>query len=102
MYGLNQFASRHDAHAFGYNDTLNVYKPRRREPCTMLAFGVGTSFVKDIEEYHVESHRVHGCEARIIKDTTHDIEASTRTDRSPNVPERLHSVLRREDLQQGA
>jgi hypothetical protein len=41
----------------------------------MLAFGVGTSLAKDIEEHHVESHRVRGCETQIIEDAPHGIEA---------------------------
>ena len=95
------FASRDDTHALGERDTRNLGKTRRRKPCTMLAFGVGTSFVKDVEEHHIESHRVHRGKARVIEDTTHDIEASPGMERSPDMPERLQSVLRREHLQQG-
>src|SRR5215831_5829273 len=102
MLRLDWFASCHDTRSFGDKDTLNVYKTRRREPCTMLAVGVGTSVVKDVEEHQVKAHRLHGCEARIIEDTTHNIEASSWMDRRPHMPERLRRVLWGEHLQQGA
>jgi len=48
---LDRFASRYNTHSLGERDTLNLCKTRRCEPCTMLAFGVGTSFVKEVEEH---------------------------------------------------
>src|SRR5215471_8841803 len=102
MLHLDWLASCDDTHAFGDHDTLHVYKTRRREPCTMLAFRVSTSVVKDVEEPHIESHRLHGCKARIIEDTTHNIKASSWMDRRPHVPERVRRVLWGEHLQQGA
>src|SRR5262245_34800311 len=100
MLRLNWFASRYDTHAFGEWNTFNLGKTERCEPHTMLAFGVGTSFVEDVEEHHVESHRVYRCKARIIQDAPYDIEAATGMERSPNMGERLQRALRREHLQQ--
>jgi hypothetical protein len=51
MLGLDWLASRHDTHALGERYRLNLCKTRCREPRTMLAFGVGTSFVKDVMVY---------------------------------------------------